>query len=395
MRIRFILLLAAVLLCAGGGVYLFGSGMYRPYLQKLRGNAIISGIEKFIHKNGAFLYSKKTTDKNGIVRSDIENNILDRLKSLEIADSAVTFRKFPGDTAIEIRAALPRGRPFEWVVWHLSTAASGTSYRVDDCTCAPDNRGCTIRFTSTVSGRPVIVLSATWASRYFSESARLAIVIKDFGFAADKTTIDYLSFPEPLTVALVPSRKLSSWTAQISKEYKKEIIVLQPMEPAPAKRKGAGAACIMIHYPEERLRSIVAGAAAAVPNFAGFCNSGGARVLEDSRVTNIVFSEIKKRHGYFIEEAATRKSVAPAIARSLSLPYASIDVTIDTTLKLARVQELIDRYAAEAQKCGSSIICSKATDVFIRALKNELPRLKKNGIRLSYVSELLSPAPSP
>jgi len=92
--------------------------------------------------------------------------------------------------------------------------------------------------------------------------ARMAILIRDFGFAADKTTVDYLSFPEPLTVALIPSRKLSSWTAQIANEYKKEIVVLLPMEPVMSRSSLAGAPLLMIHYPDVKVRSIIAGAAA-------------------------------------------------------------------------------------------------------------------------------------
>jgi polysaccharide deacetylase 2 family uncharacterized protein YibQ len=390
MRIRFFLLLAAVLLCAGGGVYFLSSGMHRQCAQTFRDNTFVSGISRFIHTNVAFLRPKEIPTRNGRALTPLENNILDRLKSLEIADSAVVFHGLPGDTALEIHAALPRGKPFEWVIWQLSSTAAGTPYTVEDCACLPDDRGCFIRFTSGIAGQPPVLLSGTWASRYNSTSAKMSIVISDFGFAADQTTIDYLSFPEPLTVALSPSRKLSAWTARISKEYKKEIIILQPMEPAPAQRTGDDQrpACIMIHYPEERLRSIIAGAAAAVPSFSGFSNNGGARVLEDSRVTTIIFAEIKKHHGYFLEAGTTHKSVAAAIARKAQLPFAIIDFSVDTSMKLSRIQEIIDKCALDARKRGQSIICSRATDVFLRALKNRLPLLKRNGIRLSYVSEL-------
>lgn len=376
MRKYFIILLAAVIVCAGGGVYIFNSGMHRQYVHKLL---------------SAFLETEKPHKKNGPARSPIENNILDRLRLLEIADSAVSFRILPDDTAVEIHAAVPRGKPVEWIVWHLSSAVSGTSYHVEDCSFPSDERGCAIRFTSSEPRQPPITLVVSWASRYFSKAAKMAILIRDFGFSADQTTIDYLSFPEPLTVALLPSRKLAQWTAQISNEYKKEIVVLQPMEPLPRGEENCRPSCIMIHYPEERLRSIITDAAAAVPNSAGFSNSGGSRVLEDSRVTGIFFAEIKKRHCYFIEDRATRKSVAPFIARKLSLPFAAVDCSVDSALQVSRIQELLRRSAIEAQKRGHIIVSSKATRAFITALKNELPVLRRNGVRLSYVSEIFTP----
>ena len=395
MRIRFIILPAVVVLCAGGAAYFFNSGMHRQcayHVRKLTREALTK-INSFIHENGALSGPEKSRKKNRPDHSPIENNILDRLKLLEIADSAVSFRTLPKDTAIEIRAAVPRGKPVEWIIWLLSSAVSGTSYQAEDCACPSDDRGCTIRFTSSASGQPAIILTVSWASRYFSTTARMAVLIKDFGFAADQKTIDYLSFPEPLTVALLPSRKLASWTAQISNEYKKEIIVLQPMEPCYGSRsqESHGPSCIMLHYTEMRLRSIIADAAGAVPNFAGFSNSGGTRVLEDSRVTKILFNEIKKRHGYFIEDGTTRKSVASAVARKISLPFATIGCSVDPAMPVSGIQDLIRRCAMEAQKRGYIIVSSKATIAFIRALKNELPVLRQNGIRLSYISEILTP----
>lgn len=392
MRIRHIILLAVLLVCAGGGVYVFTSGKYLRYASEAR-KLIPESLYDIVQGHRPSGGPGKASTKKRPGRSLMENNILDRLVLLEIAESSVSFRKLPDNTTIEIRAAVPRGKPVEWIIWHLSSAASGTQYRVEDCSCPPDDRGCDIRFTSPEPHQPGIILSFTWASRYFSAIAEMAIIIKDFGFAADQKTIEYLSFPEPLTVALLPSRKLASWTAQISKEYKKEIIILQPLEPCVTPRAPGGqkAPCIMVHYTEARVRSIIAKAAAAVPNFAGFSNLGGMRALEDSRLTGILFSEIRKRHGYFIENRTTRKSVASAVAERNSLRYATIDFSVDSAMDEFRIEEFLRICALEAQKRGKVIICSKATASFIRALKKQLPVLRQNGIRLSYVSEIVIP----
>ena len=104
---------------------------------------------------------------------------------------------------------------------------------------------------------------------------------------------------------------------------------------------------------------------------------------------SIVFSELKNRHGYFIEEGVTRKTVVPAIALKSAVPFATIDFSIDTTLNSTQIQELLRHCALESQKRGNVIICSRATSQFIRALTAELPMLRKNGISLSYISEIL------
>ncbi|MBN1128787.1 MAG: divergent polysaccharide deacetylase family protein [Chitinispirillaceae bacterium] len=392
MRIHNVLLLAFTSLCAGGGVYMFTSGTYRHVLSAAS-DLIPEPVSKLVRKPRGTSVPAAARVKKRPGRSSLENNILDRLSLLEIDDSSVSFRKLPDDDAVEIRAAVPRGKPVEWIAWHLSSAASGTPYRVEDCSCSPDDRGISIVFAGSRPQERTVHLTVSWASRYFSATAKMAFLIKDFGFTADQKTIEYLSFPEPLTVALLPSRKLSSWTAQISNEYKKEIIILQPMEPClvPRSPDGRKTQCVMLHFTEPRVRSIIADAAEAVPNFSGFINLGGTRALEDSRLTGILFSEIKKRHGYFIEDRKSRKSVAASAAEKISLPFGAIGCSIDSALDVSGIEDLIRRCAMEAQKRGHIIVCSRGTTAFIRALKKQLPLLRQNGIRLCYVSEIVVP----
>lgn len=373
MRIRYILLTLTITALAAGGYYWYRSGSPLRYLQQVL----------------ALIPNEKPIPKTGPEHPVLETNILDRLKVLETPDSLVKFRTSSQNGAVFISAPVPRGKPVEWIIWHLSSAIAGTTYHVDDCFCPPNNHGCTLLFTAADPKKPQVTLTIQWAAHYNTKSSKIAVLIKDFGFVADKTTIDYLAFPEPLTVSLVPSKKLSSWTAKISNEYKKEIVVLLPMEPISSKKDAYRSSLIMVHYPEEKLRRIIGTAAEAVPGFAGFGNLSGARVLEDSRVMSIIFSELKKRHGYFIEEGVTRKTVVPAIALKSAVPFATIDFSVDTTLTSAQIQELLRRCALESQKRGNVIICSRATSQFIRALTIELPMFRQKGISLSYISDIL------
>jgi polysaccharide deacetylase 2 family uncharacterized protein YibQ len=374
MRIRNILSFAVIVALTAGGFYAYNSGKSRMYLKK----------------GYAYLFPEKPLQKNGPEHSLLETNLLDRLKALETPDSLIKSRTGP-QGEIFINAPVPRGKPIEWIIWHLSSAAAGTPYRVNDCVCTANDRGCTLVFTAIDDKNPPVTLAFRWAARYNTKSSRMAILIKDFKFSADRATNDYLRFPEPLTVSLVPSEKLASWTAQISNEYKKEIVVLLPMEPISLKKEDDHSSLVMVHYPEERLRRIIGRAADAVPGFAGFENLSGVRVLEDSRVMSILFSELKNRHAYFIEEAVTRKTMAPAIAEKSGVPFATIDFSIDTALNMAEIRELLQRCALESQKRGSVIVCSRASGRFIRALTDELPMLRQNGIRLSYISDIVNP----
>ena len=353
-------------------MYLYNSGAYHQHARQIR--ALVQG--------------KKYNKRSSPARSLIENNIIARLHDLEISDSSIATSAKRPDSCITIQVSVPQGKPREWIMWNLSSAADGTAYTVEDCVCPQNSRTCTIRFFDQSHSKPDVVLVCAWSARYFPRTAMLAIVVSDFGFTADKTIIEYLSFPGPLTVSLAPSRKLSSWTAQISNEYKKEIAILLPLEPVVSLPSSYRSSYIMVHYPTEKVRQIISDAATAVPHFSGFTNLGGARILGDSRVSDILFAELKKRNVYFLWAPASKKSVAPKFAGKYGVPMVSIDCTVGSGMSAAQIRDLLRRSAREARHRGSFIISTKATAEFIAALKKTSAEFRKNGIFLSYVSDV-------
>jgi polysaccharide deacetylase 2 family uncharacterized protein YibQ len=376
MKLRLLLaIISLTVISVGGGWLFFTKGTHRTVVALLHS----------LKKNAP---APHTTSS----RSVLENNILSRLAELEIPKSAVTIRTLGPDSVKEIRSNIPQGRPLEWIVWHLSRAIEGTQWRVGDCFCSPDAQKCTIRFTLSSRREKVLVLSLRRTSRYFSGSAKLAIMITDFSFAADRSTVAFLSFPHPLTMAILPSPTLSTPTATISGEYKKEIVALLPMEGADCSPHYRRAPMIMVHYPEERVRSIISDAAAAVPSFSGFSNIGGTRVLADSRITDILFSEIRKKCGYFIERPATKKSLCASQARRYSVATALIDHCIDTAQSAVAIGEALLRYGEEARKRGVCLVSCAPAEKLLGALETALPELTRVGVALVYVSELLTDA---
>ena len=319
----------------------------------------------------------------------IESLINKKLNDLEVPSSEIKRHLFLEDTTLEIKASVPKGKPFEWIIWYLSSSIDKSGYRIGDCYCESESKGCTLRYLPLKKGFPVVQLIIKRSNQYFSQSAKMAILIEDFGFDADQTTVEYLSFPEPLTVSLVPSRKLATWTAQIANEYRKEIMILIPMETLPRSSKKYQSSMLMIHYPEEQIKSILDGSIESIPNFAGFGNLYGDKILSDSRVTEFVFDVLKKHHGYFLYTPVTRKSVVAGVAKRLDVPMQTVDAVIDSGASLQAIQDTLKHFAIVAQKTGDLILKAQPSRTFITALKNELPLFHQNGIRLVYVSEII------
>jgi len=381
-----ILTLAALLLAVGAAVFL-----HKPTRQK-----IVSMMSKTKHiieiinedgdqtpeTDGA---SPNAGGSDAALR--FQNTLVAKFTELELRDADYSIQYLPRDSAIEIKAAVPRGRPMEWVIWNLSNTRTAP-YRVDDCVCASETN-CAITFRSSNAKHPKAVVKIQLSNRYMSNTAKMAILVENLGSEINATTTEYLSFPEPLTIALLPADKLSARTAQIAEENKKEVVLLLPMEPLPQQYDKYKGSMVMIHYRDDNIRNIISQAAAAVPNLSGVCNFYGAKVMEDSRAMGIILSEANKRKAFFVYTDISKKSVAQQLTKSMKIPNAPIQGSIDATATAEQAREKLRRYAVMAEKTGKVLIKAQPSPTFIKALKDETETLRKNGIKLVYVSELV------
>jgi len=337
---------------------------------------------------GAQTALKNTT---GTGRFSLESVLRKKLGELEVRPADITARTAPQDHAVILQAAIPRGKPPEWTVLQLTAAADGTPYRVSDCVHDEKKQSYTIRYASLSKKDPQVTLIVSNSERYFSGTASMAFVVENLEDTAYQIAVSLLSFPEPLSVSITPVGKKAPLIAQLADQYKKEVIIRLPIEPAGKVPVEFENATIMVDYPREKIHSIISGAVKHIPNAKGFSNLWGSRGLEDSRLTGIVFDEIKKQRGYFIEAPATKNSVAPSLAASIGLPYAEMDTRLEKTAAADLLAE-IKHYAAAAQAKGAIAVRCSASRQLCDALRASAPFLKQNGIRLVYVSEIVKRA---
>jgi polysaccharide deacetylase 2 family uncharacterized protein YibQ len=105
---------------------------------------------------------------------------------------------------------------------------------------------------------------------------------------------------------------------------------------------------------------------------------------------SLLYTEINNKQAYFLYNQLSRSSSAESVAKKSNVPFKSVDIYIHNNSSVSALQDTLRRCAMFAQKTGDVIVSSKPTAAFINALKNELPVLKQNGIRLVYVSELMA-----
>jgi polysaccharide deacetylase 2 family uncharacterized protein YibQ len=80
----------------------------------------------------------------------------------------------------------------------------------------------------------------------------------------------------------------------------------------------------------------------------------------------------------------------PSLSEKINLPFQKITAAISDTLNTVETQQQLQHYAVTAQKKNRLIIRAKASSNLIKALHNVLPVLHQNGIKLVYVSQIVS-----
>jgi polysaccharide deacetylase 2 family uncharacterized protein YibQ len=360
-------------------------GMRFNTLKAITNTIPLSFISDLIHKK-----QQKTT--NNAQSTTADGALLAIYNQLEIKPESVKRVFTPNDSLVSIHAEIPKGKPMEWIIWVFSSSLAKTGYTVDNCTYISEEHGCEMVFVSDKHSAPKLSIKIKRGKSYFSKTARIAIIIEDFQFNADKSTVDILSFEEPLTVSMRAGKKLTVSTAQIVNEYKKEIVILQPMEPVPKTTQSEEV--IMVHYTEDKIRTLLRESAQNIPAFKGFSNYFGNRILEDSDVMSIICDEIKKQNKYLIVSTNSRKSVAGVAAQKAGLPFMEVDYTFLIGQNESGISDSLRHCAVLAQKKGSLLIKVHPQAEFINALKENRQLFLSNGIQFIYVSDLLTPSES-
>lgn len=346
-------------------------------------------------KINSLLKNKKEKKESSNLSSppiSIRALLLKRLEELETKPPFAKISNYLEDSTIFIEASIPKGKPFEWIIWYLCKDINLTDYYVEDCIYNEKSEKCNIILKSKKKSGPSVKILLTRGNRYFSKTAKIAIVLSDFYSVKDQTIFEILSFPQPFTVSLVLNSEKAVRSAQNAIDANKEVIILLPMEPLKKSYKEYNPYTLFLHDPEEKIRGIIKKFTQAFSLYAGFSNLGGTKIVEDSRVMRIIFSEIStEKKSYFLFTPVSNKSVINSLSKELNVPTKSVDILLDSAASSnpRLVCDTIKHGAIVAHKTGKVIIQAYPTSEVISGLRTSFNFLKQKGIELVFVSDII------
>lgn len=218
------------------------------------------------------------------------------------------------------------------------------------------------------------------------KKGKIAIVIDDWGYSKKNLNI-LKEINSPLTLAILPFQDYSRVVAEFGHKQNYEVIIHMPMEPE--NKASLEPKTLMVYMGRNTINSILDDAFENIKYARGINNHMGSRATKSKSFMRTVFRKLKKRGFYFLDSYVTADSVAYDISREAGVKFAKRSVFIDNESSPDYIKGQLNELAREADKNGKAVgVCHDRKSTLL-TLKEEIPKLAKQGYNFVFVSELV------
>ncbi len=231
--------------------------------------------------------------------------------------------------------------------------------------------------------RPRAVASPSAAS----STARLAIILDDLG--NDRSAADAIfALAYPLTISVLPNLAHSSEVAEEASRCGYQVLLHMPMEslgdqhPEPLELRPG--------MPADDVPMLVDKMIESVPNAVGVNNHQGSQATADPALMSALMPVLRQRRLFFIDSRTTASTLAYDTARRSGVRAAFRNVPfLDDVAEPAAVRAQLERAVRDARKTGSAIAIGHPHAATLEVLRETLPQLETQGVRLVFASDLV------
>ncbi|MGD8913713.1 MAG: divergent polysaccharide deacetylase family protein [Candidatus Thiodiazotropha sp.] len=216
---------------------------------------------------------------------------------------------------------------------------------------------------------------------------KIALIIDDLG--NQKVAGEHaLALPGPVTYAFLPQTPFAEQLASKAHALHKEVMLHQPMESDKGNRLGNGG--LTQSMSREQFIQTLQRNIASVPHVAGVNNHMGSLLTRDPMAMRWLMSELRAAGLFFIDSRTTVDTVAERVANENLLASSRRHVFLDNTPQETKIRRQFEKLRLKARSLGGAIGIAHPYPETLAVLREELPKLKQQGIELVSVSELIN-----
>jgi hypothetical protein len=218
--------------------------------------------------------------------------------------------------------------------------------------------------------------------------AKVAIVIDDWGYSLRYIPL-LKQINVPMTISVLPYLKYSAAVAEIAQKQGKKVILHLPLEPELGAREiKLEEHTILSNMSEEEVMQNLNGALSSVPYVCGVSNHMGSRLTTDIHLMSVLFTELKKRQLFFLDNLVTNKSVARQAANKTQIKFVSRDFFLDNLDDREYVKKQFSKLIDFALQNGQAVGVGHPRIATLAVLNDMIPQMQEKGIKFVFVSDL-------
>ncbi|BBB92367.1 MAG TPA: divergent polysaccharide deacetylase family protein [Methylomusa anaerophila] len=215
----------------------------------------------------------------------------------------------------------------------------------------------------------------------------LAIIIDDFGYTREPIAA-FAEMDRPITFSVLPNQIFSNEAASKALASGHLVMLHLPLEPSSPTEKQEPAT-ITANMSDDQIRRTVDRAVAAVPGVKGVNNHQGSKATADKRVMKTVMEVLKSHSLFFIDSRTGSHTIAAATAHDAGLKIGENELFLDNSSDVTYIKNQLRTAGNIAVRNGSAIVIGHARMNTAVAIREMIPELEAEGVRLVYASQLL------
>ena len=210
----------------------------------------------------------------------------------------------------------------------------------------------------------------------------IAIVIGGLGVGAAKTTEAIMKLPPAVTLAFTPYGSDPGKLVERARTQRHEVLLQLPLEPFDYPDNDPGPQTLLASATPEQNIDRMMWHLSRFQGYVGVGNFMGARFIATDTAMQAVAKEANKRGLALFDDGSSSRSVAPAAAEALGMPFARADVTIDAAPNSAEIDKALSRLEGLAKERGYAVGAASSLPISIERIGTWAKSLESRGIML-------------
>lgn len=217
---------------------------------------------------------------------------------------------------------------------------------------------------------------------------RISIIVTGMGLSRAATEAAVSRLPGEVTLAFTPyAQALDDW-ASIARRSGHEVLLSLPMESATFPIEDPGPLALQSEAPlKENLRRLNS-VLSQMGGYVGVISHMGSLLSKDSQKLRPILETLKTRGLMFVDNGATKKTIAPKLATSIGVPRAMSDVALDRVLTPSAIDAKLTQLEQLARERAATVATTGPYPIVMKRLVRWSKTLKQKKIALAPISAL-------